>query len=97
MLFEFPKVRVEWSKTESNGTFTKIVVPAPDEFSKPMSIKCKSASPIGNPESLISVKLRFSGYVDERPYNDKSTGQRLVFTEQKSFFDVVEFGPVSTK
>lgn len=97
MFITVPRARIDWSANESTGVFSKVILPASDEFSKPLVLKVKSDSALGSVGSDVAMKLKLNAYVDERPYTDKSTGQRRIFREQKAFFDVIQFGPVQTK
>jgi hypothetical protein len=73
--------RVERSRRNGKVMFTTLILPAPDQYSKPDRIEVRSDNAIGSVGEDVQVRCRLGGYA-KRPfdYTDRETGeQRRVF------------------
>ena len=80
-----------------NGNYTTVIAtPAPDAYSQPSSYKIRSSNQLGSVKSEITVWVEISGFVKDKPYKDRQTGENKIFQEANVFFEVCE-APAATK
>ncbi|MGH1463547.1 MAG: hypothetical protein K6L74_07505 [Neptuniibacter sp.] len=70
--------------------YTRVVTPAPDQYSQPSSFEIRSSNLMGHIGQEVSGYLTMSGYVRERPYTDKNTGEMKTASDKVVFLDLVE-------
>lgn len=49
-------------KSNENGCYTVIVLPAPDQYSKPETIEVRSRNRLGRPQDDVTVRVSLGGY-----------------------------------
>lgn len=87
MKFVIPKAQIKKTLFLNGHHYTVIVVPAADAYSQPTSYKVKSAAPLGQTGQEITCNVTMSGFVREKPYKDKDTGQQKIYDEQVVNFE----------
>lgn len=55
------------------AVYTDVVLPAPDAYSQPQTVRIVSGRLMGKPGEDISVRVQIKGY--RRKYEDKKTGE----------------------
>jgi len=90
MKFNKLKCRIDRSEFYNNKHIVNVSTPAVDAYSKPNSYKLYSERPLGNVGDEIDVSIELTGYIREKKYNDKQTGQQKVYYEDVTFLTVVE-------
>lgn len=73
--------RIEFSEFYNGKYISLITTPAPDPYSQPSKFKVNSESQLGAIGQEVSLDVTVSGFVREKPYTDKQTGQRKIFHE----------------
>jgi len=54
--------KVEEAREHNEKYYTRIIMPAPDEFSKPQTVEIRSNSKIGKFEEVITVDCQLGGF-----------------------------------
>ena len=70
----FIRGRITDVNRNENGCYTRITLPAPDQYSSPQSIEVRSKSMLGKPQDDVSVRVSIAGF--RRGYKDKHGEQQ---------------------
>lgn len=83
--------RVESSHRHENKTYTRVICPAVDAYSKPQLVNLRSGRSIGRAGDEVSVLCTVGGYA-RRPFEtkDKETGEIVRVVPVEHTLDVVE-------
>jgi len=83
--------KVEAVRRYENKSYTRVICPAPDLYSKPAVVEIRSNGRIGSRDEEISVTARLSGYM-RKPYRvtDRETGEQTTITPVDLTLDMVE-------
>lgn len=83
--------RIESMRRYEKNTFTRVLSPAPDPYSRPQTIDIRSKQRIGQPGEEISVVGKLGGY-PRKPYRvtDKETGEIVTVQPVEHTVDLVE-------
>lgn len=83
--------KVEAVRRYENKSYTRVICPAPDLYSKPAVVEIRSTGRIGSRDEEISVHGRLGGYM-RKPYRvtDKETGEIATITPVDLTLDLVE-------
>ena len=84
------KCRIDRSEFYNNKHILNVTIPSSDQYSKPNSFKIYSERPLGNVGEEIEPTVEMTGYIREKKYNDKQTGQQKVYYEDVTFLTFVE-------
>lgn len=69
--------RVKEVRRVDSGTFTSVVLPAPDEFSMPQTVEIMSTGMIGRPNEDIQIKCTIGGYSKKFKRKDGTDGHNI--------------------
>lgn len=86
------KCRIDFSEFHNGRYSTYVTTPAPDAYTQPSSYRLYSESQLGNSGSEITVTCTIRGFIRNKSYQDKQTGQQKVFHEDNVFFDATLAG-----
>lgn len=67
--------RVDSVRRFDGRTYTRLVMPAPDQYSSPSTIEFESTSRVGEAGDDVKVTLLLSGYRNDYKSLDKETGE----------------------
>jgi len=83
--------KIEATHRHENKTYTRVICPAADEYSKPQLVNLRSARSLGRPGDFVDVLCTVGGYA-RRPYEtrDKETGEVSRVTPVEHTLDVVQ-------
>lgn len=84
------KCRIDRTDFYNNKHIANVSTPAPDQYSKPNSFKIYSERALGNVGDEIDVMVAMTGFIREKKYNDKATGQQKTYYEDVTFLNFVE-------
>lgn len=84
------KCRIDRSEFYNNKHITNVSTPAPDQYSSPNSFKIYSERPLGNVGDEIEPVVQMTGFIRQRKYNDKQTGQEKTYYDDSTFLNFVE-------
>ena len=84
------KCRIDRTEFYNNKHIVNVSTPAPDQYSKPNSFKIYSDKPLGNVGDEIEPTVSMTGFIREKKYNDKNTGQQKIYYEDVTFLNFVE-------
>lgn len=72
-------------------TYTTVVCPAADEYSKPQVVEIRSDRKFGDRDDLVTVTAQLGGY-EGKPYRhtDKDSGEVTSITPVTHYLDFVE-------
>jgi hypothetical protein len=84
------KCRIDRTEFYNNKHIVNVSTPAPDQYSKPNSFKIYSQKPLGNVGDEIEPTVSMTGFIREKKYNDKTTGQQKTYYEDVTFLNFVE-------
>lgn len=93
MITQKLKCRIDSSDFYNGNHYTYVSTPAPDQYSSPASFKLLSDKPLGNKGDEIEPTVSISGFVRQKRYKDKNTGEMKTFMEDVTFLKVVESQP----
>lgn len=82
--------RIERTRIHDGKRYTVIATPAPDPYSKGDSYVMRSKSQLGTVGEIVTVYARMSGYVRQKEYKNKDTGEINKYDESNVYFDVIE-------
>lgn len=83
--------RIEAVRTYDGSTYTKVICPAKDAFSKPSVFEVRSDRKFGDIGSEFTTKtVSVSGYIRDYTYEDKKTKEIKDGQEHKVFFELAE-------
>ena len=83
--------KVEAVRRYENKTYTRVICPAPDLYSKPSVVEIRSSGRIGQRDEEIDAIARLSGYT-RKPYRvtDQATGEQSTITPVDHTLDLIE-------
>lgn len=70
-------------------TYTVVLCPAEDEYSRPSEVKIRSARSVGRVGEVVDVLCKLGGYGRAFEYKDKETGEILRGRQVDMILDVV--------
>lgn len=74
-----------------NTTFTRIVTPAPDSYSRPQVVEVRSKNKLGERDDEITITAQLGGYTRKAyPVIDKDTGEKTMVTPTDMTLDVID-------
>jgi hypothetical protein len=76
------KGKIVDSQLVNGNYFTNIAQPSVDEFAQPSMFRVMSLMTLGAINDLVQLQISFSGYIKNRPYKDKQTGENKVYVDQ---------------
>lgn len=83
--------RVDARRRHDKTTYTRIVTPAPDPYSRPQTIEIRSKGALGQVGDEVTVQAVLGGYA-RKPFRstDKETGETTMVTPVDLTLDAVE-------
>jgi hypothetical protein len=83
--------RVEKLRRHEGKTYTRVLVPAPDAFSRPTPLEIRSKQRLGEPGEDVRVVCTVGGY-SRKPYQftDRTTGETRKVEPVEITLDAVE-------
>ena len=67
--------RIDQQRQHNNFIYTQVTTPAPDAYSMPSQFEIRSVQPLGPIGQEFKGRVRISGFIRQRQYNDKNTGE----------------------
>lgn len=85
------KGRIEARRRHGTTTYTRVITPAPDPYSRPQTIEVRSKASLGSAGDDVSVICQVGGYA-RKPFRstDKDTGETTMVTPVDHTLDAVE-------
>lgn len=85
------KGRVDAKRRHDKTTYTRIVTPAPDPYSRPQTVEIRSKQGLGQVGEEIVVHALLGGYT-RKPFRitDKDTGETSMVTPVDLTLDAIE-------
>lgn len=85
------KGRIDAARRHDKTTYTRIVTPAPDPYSRPQTVEVRSRQRLGQTGDEITVQAQLGGYT-RKPFRstDKETGETTMVTPVDLTLDAVE-------
>ena len=85
------KGKIEASRRHEAFHYTRMIMPAVDEFSSPSTIEIRSRGSLGRSEDMITVRAKVGGY-RKKPYRytDKETGETRMVVPVTVTLDAIE-------
>jgi hypothetical protein len=83
------KGRIESSRQYQGNYYTRITTPAKDEFAKPSQFEIRSKSPLGDAQSMFQGFVEISGFIRDRKFTDKTTGEVKEYADKTVILDLV--------
>ena len=85
------KGRVDARRRHDKTTYTRIVTPAADPYSRPQTIEVRSKSALGQIGDEVIVQAQLGGYTRKLfRMTDKETGETMTVTPVDLTLDAVE-------
>lgn len=83
--------RIDAARRHDKTTYTRIVTPAPDPYSRPQTVEVRSRQRLGQTGDEITVQAQLGGYT-RKPFRstDKETGEVTMVTPVDLTLDAVE-------
>lgn len=83
--------KIEAVRRYENKSYTRVICPAPDLYSKPSVVEIRSTGRLGVKDDEIDVNARLSGYT-RKPYRvtDQGTGEQSTITPVDHTLDFIE-------
>ena len=83
--------RIDASRRHDKTTYTRIVTPAPDPYSRPQTVEVRSKQRLGQAGDEITVQAQLGGYT-RKPFRstDKDTGETTMVTPVDLTLDAIE-------
>lgn len=83
--------KIDASRRHEKTTYTRIVTPAPDPYSRPQTVEVRSAQRLGQAGDEITVLAQLGGYT-RKPFRstDKETGETTMVTPVDLTLDAIE-------
>ncbi len=83
--------RIDAARRHDKTTYTRIVTPAPDPYSRPQTVEVRSRQRLGQAGDEITVQAQLGGYT-RKPFRstDKETGEVTMVTPVDLTLDAVE-------
>lgn len=80
--------RIDSQRHYQGKYYTQLTTPAPDEYSRPSQFEVRSEAPLGQIGTEWRGKLRASGFIRQRQYTDKQTGELKYVADKTVIFDL---------
>lgn len=80
--------RIDQQRQHQNKLYTQVTTPAPDEYSMPSQFEIRSDHPLGPIGTEFRGKIRASGFIRQRQYTDKNTGELKQVADKTVIFDL---------
>ena len=83
--------RVEESRRHGAVTYTRVITPAADAYSRPQTVEIRSKQPLGPKGEEIKVVAALGGFT-RKPFRatDKTTGETMMVTPVDMTLDAIE-------
>lgn len=83
--------RIDARRRHEKTTYTRIVTPAPDPYSRPQTVEIRSKASLGQPGDEVTVLALLGGYT-RKPFRsvDKETGESSQVTPVDLTLDAIE-------
>lgn len=83
--------RIDAVRRHDKITYTRIITPAPDPYSRPQTVEVRSRQRLGQPGDEVDQLATLGGYA-RRPFpsTDKATGETTMVTPVDMTLDAVE-------
>lgn len=83
--------RIDARRRHDKTTYTRIVTPAPDPYSRPQTVEIRSKGSLGQAGDEIVVLAQLGGYT-RKPFRstDKDTGETTMVTPVDLTLDAIE-------
>jgi hypothetical protein len=83
--------RIDASRRYDGSTYTRILTPAPDAYSRPQVVQVRSKGRLGEKGEEITVRAQLGGFVRKAyKFTDKETGEVMTVTPVDHSLDLVE-------
>lgn len=85
------KGRIEETRRHENTSYTRVLCPAADEYSRPQTLEIRSKARIGQKGDTVQ-QMCFLGGFTRKPFmaTDKSTGEQTKVTPVDMTLDAIE-------
>ena len=85
------KGRIDARRRHDKTTYTRIVTPAPDPYSRPQTVEVRSRASLGQVGDEVTVTAILGGYT-RKPFRstDKDTGEQVMVTPVDLTLDALE-------
>lgn len=85
------KGRIDARRRHEKTTYTRILTPAPDAYSRPQTVEIRSKGSLGQPGEEVVVLAQLGGYTRKAfRSTDKETGETTMVTPVDLTLDAVE-------
>ena len=83
--------KIDRKRRYDNKTYTTVITPAADEYSRPNVIEIRSSQNVGEIDEKISVDCVLGGYLGKSySVTDRSTGELRQIVPVNLFLDLIE-------
>lgn len=83
--------RIEAVRRHDKTTYTRVITPAPDPYSRPQTVEFRSKNRLGSPGEEIDQLGILGGYARKPfPSTDKETGETTMVTPVDMTLDAIE-------
>jgi len=85
------KGRIDAARRFDKTTYTRIVTPAPDPYSRPQTVEVRSRQRLGQSGEEVIVQAQLGGFT-RKPFRstDKETGETMMVTPVDMTLDAIE-------
>lgn len=85
------KGKIDARRRHDKTTYTRIVTPAPDPYSRPQTVEIRSKGALGQVGDEVIVQAQLGGYT-RKPFRstDKDTGETTMVTPVDLTLDAIE-------
>ena len=84
------KCRIDRTELYNGKHIANVSTPSAYQYSSPNSFKIYSERPLGNVGDEIEPVVQMTGFIRQRKYNDKQTGQEKIYYDDVTFLNFVE-------
>lgn len=83
--------RIDASRRHDKTTYTRVVTPAPDPYSRPQTVEIRSKQRLGQSGDEVTIHAQLGGYT-RKPFRstDKDTGETMMVTPVDLTLDAIE-------
>ena len=83
--------RIDAVRRHDKTTYTRIITPAPDPYSRPQTVEIRSKQRLGQPGDEVAQLATLGGYA-RKPFRgiDKETGETTMVTPIDMIVDAIE-------
>ena len=83
--------RIDAVRRHEKTTYTRVITPAPDPYSRPQTVEIRSKQRLGQPGDEVTQLGLLGGYARKPfPIIDKETGERTMVTLVDHTVDAIE-------